>query len=95
YRLAKYIGSYVAALDGRLDAVVFTGGIGENSVPVRELTLSRLSLLGFKIDPQANLNMRSGKQGIITENDSTVAMVIPTNEEWVIARDTHELVACH
>ena len=92
YRLAKYIGSYVAALDGRLDAVVFTGGIGENSAPIREMTLNRLSLLGFKIDAEANLKARFGGQGIITEAGSTVAMVIPTNEEWVIAHDALELV---
>jgi len=95
YRLAKYIASYTAALDGRLDAVVFTGGIGENSAPIRQLTLARLSLLGFKVDEQANLANRFGKvsnQGIITQADSTVAMVIQTNEEWVIARDTLELV---
>lgn len=95
YRLAKYIASYTAALDGRLDAVVFTGGIGENSAPIRKLTLERLSLLGFKVNQEANLANRFGKefnQGIITEENSTVAMVIQTNEEWVIARDTLELV---
>ena len=92
YRLAKYIASYTAALDGRLDAVVFTGGIGENSAPIRELTLARLGLLGFKVNHEANLSCRFGKQGVITEIDSTVAMVIPTNEEWIIARDTLELV---
>jgi len=92
YRLAKYIGSYSAAMDGRLDAVVFTGGIGENSAPIRELTLNRLGLLGFKVNQEANLAARFGKQGIITEADSTVAMVIPTNEEWVIAHDARELV---
>jgi len=92
YRLAKYIGSYVAALDGRLDAVVFTGGIGENSAPIRELTLGRLGLLGFKVNQEANLAARFGKQGMITEAGSTVAMVIPTNEEWVIAHDARELV---
>ncbi len=92
YRLAKYIASYAAALDGRLDAVVFTGGIGENSAPIRELTLKRLGLLGFKVDHDANLAARFGKQGVITEAGSTVAMVIPTNEEWVIAHDALELV---
>ena len=95
YRLAKYIASYTAALDGRLDAVVFTGGIGENSAPIRKLTLERLSLLGFKVNEEANLANRFGKesnQGIITEENSTVAMVIQTNEEWVIARDTLDLV---
>lgn len=93
YRLAKFIASYTAALDGRLDAVVFTGGIGENAAPIRELTLNRLGLLGFKVNKEANLAARFGKQGIITEADSTVAMVIPTNEEWVIARDSANLIA--
>ncbi|WP_354625200.1 acetate kinase [Psychromonas sp. MME2] len=93
YRLAKYIGSYAAALDGRLDAVVFTGGIGENSAPIRDITLSRLGLLGFKVDQEANLKNRFGNEGIITEEGSTVAMVIATNEEWVIARDTLELAS--
>jgi acetate kinase len=95
YRLAKYIGSYTAALDGRLDAVIFTGGIGENSAPIRQLTLERLGLLGFKVNEQENLANRFGKssnQGIITENDSTIAMVVQTNEEWVIAQDTLALV---
>ena len=96
YRLAKYIASYTASLDGRLDAVVFTGGIGENSAPIRQLTLARLSLLGFKVNEQANLANRFGKesnQGIITEQGSTIAMVIATNEELIIARDTLELVS--
>jgi len=95
YRLAKYIGSYTAALDGRLDAVIFTGGIGENSAPIRQLTLERLGLLGFKVNEQENLANRFGKssnQGIITENGSTIAMVVQTNEEWVIAQDTLALV---
>ena len=92
YRLAKTIASYTAALDGRLDAVIFTGGIGENSAPIREMTLNRLGLLGFKVNNNANLAARFGGQGIITEPDSTTAMVIPTNEEWVIAHDALELV---
>lgn len=92
YRLAKYIAGYTAALDGHLDAVVFTGGIGENSAPIRELTLNRLSLMGFKVDHKANLAARFGKQGIITEDGSTCAMVIPTNEEWIIAQDAANIV---
>ncbi|WP_417615531.1 acetate kinase [Oceanisphaera sp.] len=87
YRLAKYIASYTCALDGRLDALVFTGGIGENSILVRELTLARLGLLGFKLDTEANTATRFGKAGCITTADSTPAWVIPTNEEWVIAQD--------
>ncbi len=96
YRLAKYIAGYTAALDGRLDAVVFTGGIGENSAPIRKLTLERLALLGFKVSEEQNLANRFGKEannGIITETDSTPAIVIATNEEWVIANDTLELTA--
>ncbi len=93
YRLAKYIGGYIAALDGRLDAVVFTGGIGENSAPIRKLTLERLALLGFNINDEANLAARFGKQGVISEEGSTMAMVIPTNEEFVIANDTFALVS--
>lgn len=87
YRLAKYIASYSCALDGRLDAVVFTGGIGENSILVRAMTLAKLSLLGFKLDDTANQDARFGKTACITTPDSTPAWVIPTNEEWVIAQD--------
>ncbi|MBL1379159.1 acetate kinase [Zobellella iuensis] len=87
YRLAKYIAGYSCALDGRLDGVVFTGGIGENSALVRELTLSYLGLLGFKLDADANLAARFGKAGRITAEGSTPAWVLPTNEEWVIAQD--------
>ena len=57
------------------------------------MTLNRLALLGFKVDSEANLKARFGKQGIITETGSTTALVIPTNEEWVIANDALELVA--
>ncbi|OIN10431.1 acetate kinase [Oceanisphaera psychrotolerans] len=87
YRLAKYIAGYSCAMDGRLDGIVFTGGIGENSSLFRELTLSYLSLLGVRLDPEANLAARFGKAGRITTADSTPAWVIPTNEEWVIAQD--------
>ncbi|AGH80940.1 acetate kinase [Psychromonas sp. CNPT3] len=93
YRLAKYIASYTAALDGRLDALIFTGGIGENSAPIRAMTLDRLSLLGFKVDNDANLKYRFGKEGVISAKDSTLAMVVSTNEEWVIAEDTLALTS--
>lgn len=91
YRLAKYIASYTAALDGRLDAITFTGGIGENSALVRELTIKRLGLLGFEIDAEANLAARFGKSGVISSKNSRLAIVIPTNEELVIARDSAAL----
>ncbi|MCT8552931.1 acetate kinase [Glaesserella parasuis] len=94
YRLAKYIGSYMAALgDDHLDAIVFTGGIGENAGPVRELTLNYLKLFGIKVDSDKNMAARFGKSGEITAADSTFrAFVIPTNEELVIAQDTARLV---
>ncbi|WP_301098559.1 acetate kinase [Otariodibacter sp.] len=92
YRLAKYIGSYMAIIGDHLDAIVFTGGIGENSEKVRRLTLNHLKLFGIKVDKEKNLAARFGKSGEITANDSAYrAFVIPTNEELVIAQDTAKL----
>ena len=91
YRLAKYIGSYMAVIGERLDAIVFTGGIGENSAHVREITLNHLKLFGYNVDNKKNLAARFGKEGIITAEGTPVAMVIPTNEELVIAQDTARL----
>ncbi|HEY0209829.1 acetate kinase [Acerihabitans sp.] len=93
HRLAKYIGSYTALMDGRLDAVIFTGGIGENAAKVRELTLGKLSLLGFEIDPARNEAARFGNSGVITTDASRPAIVITTNEELVIAQDAARLTA--
>lgn len=92
HRLAKYIGSYTALMDGRLDALIFSGGIGENAAIVRELTLKKLSLLNFKIDYDRNMATRFGKSGVITTDTSRPALVIPTNEELVIARDAAHLI---
>lgn len=90
YRVKKYIGSYAAAMGG-LDAIVFTAGLGENSVDARAEILEGLEFLGVTVDPEKN-NVR-GKEAIISTDDSTVkALVIPTNEELMIARDTMELV---
>ncbi|MDH2998540.1 acetate kinase [Pasteurellaceae bacterium LFhippo2] len=92
YRLAKYIGSYMAVIGDRLDAIVFTGGIGENAGPVRELTLNYLKLFGIKVDAEKNTAARFGKSGEITTADSAFrAFVIPTNEELVIAQDAAKL----
>ena len=91
YRLAKYIGSYMAVIGERLDAIVFTGGIGENSAHVRELTLAHLKLFGYKLDNEKNLAARFGNEGVITTDNTPIAMVIPTNEELVIAQDTARL----
>jgi len=93
HRLAKYIGAYSALMDGRLDAVIFTGGIGENAGMVRELTLDKLGLLGFEIDHERNMAARFGKSGAITKDGSRLALVIPTNEELVIAQDASRLTA--
>lgn len=92
HRLAKYVAGYTATLEGRLDAIVFTGGIGENSAPIREMVLNRLGVFGIEVDGEANLKARFGGEGTITSAESRVpAMVISTNEELVIAEDTAKL----
>lgn len=90
YRLAKYIAALAVPL-GRIDALIFTGGIGENSPIVREKTLAMLKFLGFKIDSKHNKINGKGNRGIITKNGSPLAMVVPTNEELLIAQDTLSL----
>ena len=91
YRLAKYIASYAAPL-GRIDAILFTGGIGENSDIIRKIVLEQLSIFGYQVDDQANAKARFGSEGVITKENSPIAMVIPTNEEWVIANDAIALI---
>ncbi|ETS99807.1 acetate kinase [Providencia sp. PROV188] len=93
HRLAKYVGAYSALMEGRLDAIIFTGGIGENSAQVREITLKKLAILGFEYDHERNLAARFGKEGVITTDNSRPALVIPTNEELVIAQDAARLTA--
>ena len=91
YRLAKYVASMAVAAGG-LDALVFTGGIGENSDIIREKVLNYCEFLGFSVDKEANTAARFGKAGVITAADSKVkAVVIPTNEELMIAQDTARL----
>ncbi|MEI6896158.1 MAG: acetate kinase [Psychromonas sp.] len=92
YRLAKYIASYTVPL-GRIDALVFTGGIGENAHLMREKILNLLSIFNYQIDVDKNKVAILGEQGIITKDNSPIAMVIPTNEEWVIAEDSAALVS--
>ncbi|MBY7798780.1 acetate kinase [Vibrio fluvialis] len=92
HRLAKYVAGYTASMDGRLDAIVFTGGIGENSAPIREMVLNRLAIFGIEVDGDANLKARFGGEGVITTANSRIpAMVISTNEELVITEDTARL----
>ena len=91
YRLAKYVASMAVAAGG-LDALVFTGGIGENSDIIREKVLNYCEFLGFSVDKEANTAARFGKAGVITAAGSKVkAVVIPTNEELMIAQDTARL----
>ncbi|MCL1143405.1 acetate kinase [Shewanella gaetbuli] len=92
YRLAKYIASYTVPL-GRLDAIIFTGGIGENSDIIRAKVLGLLEIFNFNVDDTKNKAARFGQDGIITADNSPVAMVIPTNEEWVIAEDSIKLIS--
>jgi acetate kinase len=90
HRVLKYIGAYAIEL-GRVDAIIFTGGIGENGIAFRASVVERLTTLGIKLDEQAN-NSR-GKEALISSADSPIkVMVVPTNEELVIARDTKEIV---
>ncbi|MCG3728604.1 acetate/propionate family kinase [Vibrio cincinnatiensis] len=92
YRVAKYIGSYMVAIGEEVDAIVFTGGIGENSLPIRSEILSYLSVFGYKEDQQGNADARFGQSGTITRSDSKLALVIPTNEEFVIAQQSVEML---
>ncbi|HEY5707709.1 MAG TPA: acetate kinase [Terrimicrobiaceae bacterium] len=88
YRLAKSILGLSAALD-RIDALIFTGGIGENSKPVRARTVANLRVLGASLDEALNEENGKSAQGRITNQDSgLLALVVPTNEELVIARET-------
>jgi acetate kinase len=87
-RVRKYIGAYSVQLD-EVDAVVFTGGIGENAWTVREQICRGLDRIGLSLDPQLNRSMSGGKSGVTSSAGSRLAAyVIPTNEELLIARDT-------
>ena len=90
YRVIKYIGAYAAAMNG-VDTIVFTAGVGENDGQVRELVCKNLEYLGITIDSAAN--GKRGEEIVISTKDSKVTvMVIPTNEELAIARETVALV---
>ena len=91
YRLAKYIASMTVAT-GHLDALVFTGGIGENSASMRKRVMQHLGFLGVHVDDTLNQTMVGGQAGSINLATDTVAsLVIPTNEELMIAKDTYTL----
>ena len=91
YRLAKYIAAMTVAT-GRLDALVFTGGIGENSVSMRKRVMQHLGFLGVHVDEALNQAMVGGQAGSINPaSDVVTTLVIPTNEELMIAQDTYAL----
>ena len=89
-RVVEYIAKYYVLLGG-CDAIVFTAGIGENSIMTRQQILDKLAVLGVKIDTEAN-NVRGIEQKITTEDSTIPAYIIPTNEELMIARDTLNLI---
>lgn len=90
YHVAKYVGSYAAAMNG-VDVIAFTAGIGENGPLVRELVCEHFGFLGVKLDPEANA--KRGVDLVVSTPDSKVkVMMIPTNEELAIARETVRLV---
>jgi len=91
YGIKKYIGAYTAAMGG-LDAVIFTGGIGENSAPVREGACEHMEYLGIKIDLQKNQDLNRHEGEISTPDSKVKVWIVPTNEELLIARDTKEIV---
>jgi acetate kinase len=91
YRVRKYIGAYYAAL-GSVDAVIFTGGIGENSALVRARSCEGLSALGISIDERRNIDAAGGIARIQAEQSRVQILVIPTDEEREIAQQTVEVI---
>lgn len=89
-RIVEYIAKYYVLLGG-CDAIIFTAGVGENSVDTRRAVLEKLAVLGIKVDAEAN-NVRGVETKITTDDSSVPAYIIPTNEELMIAKDTYSLV---
>jgi acetate kinase len=92
YSVAKNAAGMIVSL-GRVDALVFTGGIGENAVQVRAQVVDLLRFAGFALDPEANAAHGAGQSGRITRSTSPMAAVIPTNEQFLIAMDTARILA--
>lgn len=92
YEIQKYIGSYAAAMNG-LDAVLFTGGIGENSWEVRENVCKNMEFFGIKVDAELNRNSRGKLVKLSTADSKVEVWVVPTNEELLIARDTLAVIS--
>jgi acetate kinase len=89
-RIVEYIAKYYVLLGG-CDAIIFTAGVGENSVDTRRAVLEKLAVLGIKVDTEAN-NVRGVETKITTDDSFVPAYIIPTNEELMIAKDTYSLV---
>jgi acetate kinase len=94
YRVKKYIGAYSAAMNG-VDLIIFTGGIGENAVSIREGICKGFEYLGVEFNEELNNKLRGVDHIITKENSKTTVMIITTNEELVIAQDTFRIVKEH
>jgi acetate kinase len=92
HRLRHYLGAYAAVL-GRLDLIVFTAGVGENNARLRESVLADLPVLGVEVDPERNRAPSRQPRVISTDTSAVIVMVVPTNEELAIARQTAALVS--
>lgn len=92
YQVKKFIGSYAAAMGG-LDAVIFTGGMGENSIPMRKKICEDMEFLGIKLDDKLNVEFSGKEKDISAPDAKTRVWIIPTNEELMIARDTKEVLS--
>jgi acetate kinase len=93
YRVRKYIGAYLAAMNGA-EAIVFAGGIGENSAKIRALICDGLAWCGAELDAERNEALMKEREGVVSKESSKLKIyVIPTNEELLIARDTVRLIA--
>ncbi len=91
FRLARGVAALTASLN-QIDALIFTGGIGENSAPIREKCIGYLQLLNFELDPAQNAIHGRGRAGNISTSTSTPVLVIPTDEEWMISQDCAALI---
>ena len=91
YRLAKTVAALFVPL-GRVGTVIFTGGIGENEPSIRAKVLRQLAFLDFRLDPKRNASHGANSKGVITHPSNRIAMVVPTDEELMIARDTLALI---
>jgi acetate kinase len=91
-RILKYVGAYAAEMGG-VDIIVFTGGVGENQVSVRETVCKNLGFMGVEIDSALNATIHGKEAEISTPASKVKVCIIPTDEELMIARDTREIVS--